>query len=130
MDLAECDRHLTDAFRAYFYVKKNCAWEWHVHHNQSLVEALEAKWDKGSAAAIRARMKREKKQREMGRAARRIRQRNNKVGILKAMTTNNEGMRIWIYEEAELLEAMAESNRNRQDQCRPTPFLQEPLLES
>ena len=23
---------------------------------------------------------------------------------------------------------MAESNRNRQDQCRPTPFLQEPLL--
>ena len=58
------------------------------------MEALEAEGDKGSATAIRARMKREKKQREMGRAARRIRQRNNKTSILKAMTTNDEGMRV------------------------------------
>ena len=92
MDLAECDRHLTAAFRPYFYAKKNFAWKWDAYHNQSLVEALEADGDKGSATAIRARMKREQKHTEMGRAARRISQRNDKDSILKAMAKNDEGM--------------------------------------
>ena len=84
---------LQEAFQTYYEVRKNAP-AWRDEHNQSLVDELvaEGKAVNSSAEQIRARMKREKNVIELGKAARTIRQRDNKHAVLKAVVTNAEGV--------------------------------------
>ena len=66
-------------------------------------------------------MKREKTAIELGKAARAIRQRDNKNAVLKAVATNAEGVDEELDSQATMVPAMAASNRERQQQCLGTP---------
>ena len=73
-------------------------------------------------------MKREEKQRQLGRRARRIRGKGIKAPVLRAITTNEEGESIELNSHSTMVPVIAESNRVRQRQCSGTPFLIPPLL--
>ena len=92
-------------------------------HNQSLVDALVAEGKAGNSSAeqIRARTKREKTAIELRKAARAIRQRDNKHAVLKAVATNAEEVDEELDSQATMVPVMAASNRERQQQCLGTP---------
>ena len=56
-------------------------------------------------------MKREEKQRQLGRRARRIRGKGIKAPVLRAITTNEDGERIELNSHATMVPVIAESNR-------------------
>ena len=119
---------LQEAYQNYYAARKNAP-AWRDEHNQSLVDALVAEGKAGNSSAeqIRARMKREKNAIELGKAARAIRQRDNKHAVLKAVVTNAEGVDEELDSQDTMVQAMAESNRERQQKCLGTPSM-EPLF--
>ena len=74
-------------------------------------------------------MKREEKQRNMGKKARRIRGRGIKEPVFRDITTNEDGEEQELNSQETMVPVIAESNRLRQKQCTDTPFMSEPLID-
>ena len=62
-------------------------------------------------------MKRERKQVELGRKARRIRGKDTRSPVLRAVTTNEDGDEVELNTQKEMVPAIAESTKVRQQQC-------------
>ena len=64
----------------------------------------------------------------MGRKARRIRGKDTWSPVLRAVTTNEDDDEIELNTQKEMIPAIAESNKVRQQQCIGTPFMSPPLV--
>ena len=108
-------QHLKLAYSAYRKAKL-LAPDWRDEHNLSLIEALvaEGKPQNKDAAQIRARMKREQYQRDLGLASRTIRQSTNKYSVLKAIAPDEDRTDQILETQEEMVPAMARSNLSRQ----------------
>ena len=106
-------------------------------HNKGLINALAKEEDKKkknpdptkTRLQIEARIKREQKQRVMGKAARSIRRKNIKDPVLRAIATDSEGNTYECNSQESMVPAMGTSNSTRQQQCAQTPFQMAPLLD-
>ena len=114
-DLSGAILHLQQAYRQYRAVKK-LAPSWRDSFNQGLVDALlaEGKPHNQHASQIRARMRRERLQRELGLAARSIRGRVNKSAVLRAIAVGHDCVEQVLESQSTMVPAMAESNVRRQ----------------
>ena len=123
-DLSSAILHLKQAYKQYRAVKR-LAPSWRDSFNQGLVDALlaEGKPHNQNASQIRARMRRERLQRELGLAARSIRGRVNKSAVLRAIAVGHDGVEQVLESQSTMVPAMAESNVRRQQQCIGTPSM-------
>ena len=80
------------------------------------------------AHVVARRLKREQKSREQGRRSRRITGKNIKEPVLRATVINDKGITKEYNTQSEMVPIIAESNRERQDQSKNTPFMMMPLL--
>ena len=79
-------------------------------------------------AQIKARMKREKRSREMGEKARNITKKKVKTPVLRALTTKDTGEQVELNRPSDMVRAITRSNIKLQQQCEGTPFMTAPLL--
>ena len=116
------------AARTNYYEAKPSAAEERDSYLQSIIDAFLHE-DKGAQAkVIEARLKREHKSRELGRAARSVRHRLIKHPVIHATATDEQGNIYSCDTQETLVPAMTASNLRRQNQCYNTPFMKEPLL--
>ena len=80
------------------------------------------------AHVVARRLRREQKSREQGRRSRRITGKNIKEPVLRATVITAEGIIKEYNTQTEMVPIIAESNRERQDQSKDTPFMTMPLL--
>jgi hypothetical protein len=78
---------------------------------------------------IEARIKREQRSRNIGKAARHIRRKGLKDPVLQAVATDQHGNTYDCNSQETMVRAMAKSNSERQQQCVQTPFQMAPLLD-
>ena len=78
---------------------------------------------------IEARIKREQKSRNIGKAARHIRRKGLKDPVLRAVANDQQGNPYDCNSQETMVRAMAKSNSERQQQCVQTPFQMAPLLD-
>ena len=83
-----------------------------------------------TSAQIKARMKREQQQRDLGLVSQTIRGAVNKNAVLKAISTDDDGAEHVLETQEEMVPAMAESNLQQQLQCQGTPSLMPPFLDN
>ena len=123
-DLTSAVLQLKLAYKAYRKAKLQAP-DWRDEHNQSLIEAYiaEGKTQNKTAAQIKARMKREQQQRDLGLASRTIRGAINKNAVLKVIAQDDEGVKRVLETQEEMVPAMAASNLARQQQCVGTPSM-------
>ena len=101
---------------------------WRLEFQFSLIDAL-AEEEQLPKSIIEKRIKREEKQRDMGRKARYIRGKGIKDPIYRTITTNKDCETIEHNDQASMVSVIAESNRIRQQQCTGTPFMTSPLVD-
>ena len=101
--------------------------EWRMSFLTSLHQSIAD--DTGIEAHVVARrLRREQKSREQGRRSRRITGKNIKEPVLRATVITAEGIIKEYNTQTEMVPIIAESNRERQDQSKDTPFMTMPLL--
>ena len=129
-DLPPAVLQLKLAYKAYREAKLQAP-DWRDEHNQSLIEAYiaERKPQNKTATQIKARMKREQQQRDLGLASRTIRGAITKNAVLKAIAQDEEGVDRVPETQEEMVPAMAASNLARQQQCVGTPSMMPSFLE-
>ena len=113
--------------RKKYHFTKHLHQEWRKEFQHSLIDAL-AKTEHLPKETIKKRMKREEKQRTLGRKARRIRGKGFNAPVFKALTTNEYGETIEFHDQSSMVPIIAQSNRIRQQQCSGTPFMTPPLV--
>ena len=126
-DLLSAIFQLWLAYCAYRNVKQ-LAPKWCDDHNLSFIEAYvaEGKPEIKSPAQIKAWMKREQRQRDVGLALRTIRQDNKKNSILRVIALDSDDIHQILETQEEIVPRMVGSNLCCQQQCIGTPPL--PLL--
>ena len=107
---------------------KESAPDWRDEFNMSLARAKAL--DQGtSVRTVLSNTQRIQHQQKLGQAARRIRNRTVKQAVTYATATDPiTGEIIRLDDQQSMVEAMAETNRRRQQQCSNTPFSQPPLV--
>jgi len=129
VDLQYATSMLQAAYSKYRTEAKPNAQAWREEHNEGLISALikEGKPGNSTAVAIRARMKRERQARALGRGSKRITGKGSKQAILRAETLSPDGSIIELHTQGEMVAAMGLSNLNRQQQCLGTPSMSPPF---
>ena len=129
-DLPSAQFQLKLAYR-FYQAAKLWAPDWRDGHNQSLIEAqiAEGKPHSKISTQIKARMKREQQQRDLGLASRIIRRATKKNAVLKAIAPDEEGLEWVLEEQDEMVPAMAASNLAWQQQCQGPPSLMPSFLD-
>ena len=102
--------------------------EYRKEFNISLIKSM-VKDEKVRKQVIKDRMKREEASRILGKRARRIRGKKQKNPVLRAEIKDANGSTKELNCQASIVSAIAQSNRNRQQQCLGTPFMTNPLVD-
>ena len=123
VDLPLAVLQLKLAYRSYSDAKLQAP-DWRDDHNQSLIDPYiaEGKPQNKTSIQIKARMKREQQQRELGLASRTIRGATNK-------NKDEDGVERVLDTQEEMVPAIAASNLARQQQCVGIPSMMPSFLE-
>ena len=100
---------------------------WRNEHLIGLADALAASNNSSRARELK-KMLTVERQRQQGRAARRLRGRTPKQPVTKVTYVGDEGQVVEACDPAAIASVCARSNLRRQHRCLETPFLQNPLL--
>lgn len=125
--LDDTEKELYKALKKYRSTK-HLHEKWRLEFQFSLLDAL-SKEEWLPKSIIEKRMKREEKQREMGRKARYIRGKGIKAPVFIVITTNENGETIEHNNQSTMVHIIAQSNRIRQQQCLGTPLMTSLLVD-
>ena len=125
--MAQCKLKLIASRQVYYKEKPNYP-QWRRKFLESLIDALAVE-ENTEKQIIKTRMKREQKSRDLRWKARQITGKSIKAPVLRAITTDKNGDTVKLNRQDNMVPVMADSNKSRQQQCEPTPFMTSPLLE-